>query len=332
MQTRSLGNQLTVSAIGYGCMGLSHAYGVALDRKDGIRRIQEAFEHGYTFFDTAEVYTGRYADGSLAVNEDIVGEALRPVRDQVIIATKGGISWGENFQTVQDSSPKSLRRSLEGSLRRLGVETIDLYYQHRPDPAREPEEVAQTMSTFIREGKIRSWAISNATADYVRRANAECKVAAVQMRYSMMARWHEPMFPMLEECSISLVAYSPLANGFLSAVQTATIDQYDKALDYRSRMPQYTAENMEKSRELITAIRTLAQEKNATPAQLSLAWMLCKKPWIIPIPGTSKSERIAENAAAADVILSKDEIARIDTLLDGLNLEVFGEAEKAWCK
>ncbi len=332
MQTRSLGGQLTVSAIGFGCMGLSHAYGVALERKDGIRRIQEAFEHGHTFFDTAEVYTGRYADGSVAVNEDIVGAALRPVRDKVVIATKGGISWGDNYEVVPDASPQSLRSSLEGSLKRLGVDTIDLYYQHKPDPAREPEEVAQTMSTFIREGKIRSWAISNATADYIRRANAECKVAAVQMRYSMMARWHESMFPMLEECNIALVAYSPLANGFLSAVQTATTDQYDKELDYRSRMPQYTAENMKKSMALINTLRTMAREKNATPAQLSLAWMLCKKPWIVPIPGTSKSKRIAENAAAADILLSQEEVARIDTLLDGLDLAVFGEAEKAWAK
>ena len=328
MKARKLGNELTVSSIGFGCMGLSHAYGVALEKDTAIRRIHEAFEKGYTFFDTAEVYVGQYADGSPAVNEELVGEALRPIRNNVVIATKGGIRWGNDHQTIPDASPASLRRSLENSLKRMGVETIDLYYQHKQDPAVEPEAVAQTMNAFIREGKIRYWGISNASSEYIRRADAECKVAAVQMRYSMVARWHENMFPLLEERNIGLVAYSPLANGFLSAVQTGA-EQYDKDLDFRSRMPQYTKDNMEKSRALLDSIHVMAQEKNATPAQISLAWMLCKKPWIVPIPGTSKSVRITENAGAADISLSHDDINRIDMLLDGIDLDVFGQWEKA---
>ena len=328
MKARKLGNELTVSSIGFGCMGLSHAYGVALEKDTAIRRIHEAFEKGYAFFDTAEVYVGRYADGSPAVNEELVGEALRPIRNKVVIATKGGIHWGNDHQVIPDASPASLRRSLENSLKRLGVETIDLYYQHKQDPAVEPEAVAQTMNDFIREGKIRYWGISNASSEYIRRADAECKVAAVQMRYSMMARWHEAMFPLLEERNIGLVAYSPLANGFLSAVRTGT-EQYDKDLDFRSRMPQYTKDNMEKSKSLLDSIRVMAQEKKATPAQISLAWMLCKKPWIVPIPGTSKSARITENAGAADISLSHDDINGIDMLLDGIDLEVFGQWEKA---
>ena len=166
MKARKLGNELTVSSIGFGCMGLSHAYGVALEKDTAIRRIHEAFEKGYTFFDTAEVYVGQYADGSPAVNEDLVGEALRPLRNKVIIATKGGIHWGNDHQTIPDASPASLRRSLENSLKRMGVETIDLYYQHKQDPAVEPEAVAQTMNAFIREGKIRYWGISNASSEY----------------------------------------------------------------------------------------------------------------------------------------------------------------------
>lgn len=322
MKQRKLGANLEVSAVGYGCMGLSHAYGTALDKPTAIRRIQEAFEADYTFFDTAEVYVGKYADGTPAVNEEVVGEAIRPFRDKIVLATKGGIRW-ENGKTVPDASRDSIRTSVENSLRRLGVDTIDLYYQHRQDKTKEPEEVAEIFAELIKEGKIRHWGISNATKDYIQRADAVCKVTAVQLRYSMMARWTEELFPMLEERHIGAVAYSPIANGFLSGkVQTA--DHYDSATDFRSFMPQYQKEQMEKSRELLEMIEALAKEKSATPTQISLAWMLCKKPWIVPIPGTTKSERIRENAEAADVVLTAEEIQNIDTKLDTMDLQVFG--------
>lgn len=324
MEKRILGVDLSVSAIGFGCMGLSHAYGVALEKPVAIRLIHEAVEMGYNFFDTAEVYVGKYADGSDAVNEEIVGEALRPIRDQVVIATKGGNYWGENHQILPDGRPESIRRSIENSLKRMGLDVIDLYYQHRQDPNVEPEVVADTMKTLMQEGKIRYWGISNASMDYIRRADAVCKVAAVQERYSMMAHWNEEKFPTLEELNIGLVAYSPLANGFLTGGFTGT-EQYDKNLDFRSRMPQYTESGVEKARVLMELVETLAAEKGCTLAQLSLAWMLCKKPWIVPIPGTSKSERIVENAGAANVLLTVEEIQRIDNALAGMELEVFGK-------
>lgn len=322
MKQRMLGD-LSVSAVGFGCMGLSHAYGAALEKTQAIGCIREAVEAGYTFFDTAEVYVGRYPDGSLAVNEELVGEALKPFRDEVVIATKGGNYWGENHQIIPDGSPASLRRSLESSLKRLGVETIDLYYQHREDPAVEPEVVAEAMQAFIREGKIRYWGISNASQEYIRRADAVCKVAAVQARYSMMAHWNESLFPMLEEMGIGFVAYSPLANGFLSGSYTGK-EQFDRELDFRSRMPQYTPEGAGKAEELMELLKSLAVERNITSAQISLAWMLCKRPWIVPIPGTTKAGRIRENADAASIMLEQDEIRKIDSLLETIDFDVFG--------
>lgn len=322
MEKRKLGNELTVSALGFGCMGLSHAYGTALEKPMAIKRIREAFDAGYTFFDTAEVYVGKFADGTPAINEEVVGEALRPIRNQVTICTKGGIRW-DGGNTVPDASRESIRTSVESSLKRLGVDTIDLYYQHRQDKTREPEEVADTFAELIKEGKIRYWGISNATKEYIARADAVCKVTAVQFRYSMMARWTEELFPLLEERKIGAVAYSPIANGFLSGkIQTA--EQYDSDTDFRSRMPQYQKEEMEKSRVLLEMIERLAKEKNATQAQISLAWMLCKKPYIVPIPGTTKAERIKENAEASGIVLTQKEIGEIDNQLDSMDLKVFG--------
>ena len=237
MKQRVLGNGLKVSAIGYGCMGLSHAYGPALEKSAAMQRIREAYDAGYTFFDTAEVYVGKFADGSPALNEEVVGAALRPIRDKVVIATKGGLHW-DNGKTVPDAGRESIKRSVENSLRRLGVETIDLYYQHRQDKTKEPEEVAEIFAELIKEGKIHYWGISNAAEDYIRRADSVCRVTAVQLRYSMMARWTEDLFPMLEELNIGAVAYSPIANGFLSG-KIKTADQYDAQTDFRRFMPQY---------------------------------------------------------------------------------------------
>lgn len=260
MERRKLGKDLEVLALGFGCMGLSHAYGTALEKKDAVKRIHEAYEQGYNFFDTAELYVGQFADGTPAPNEEVVGEALKPIRDKVILATKFGNFWDENHQLYQDGSPASIRKSVEASLRRLQTDYIDLYYQHTQDQKVEPEVVAEEMQKLMDEGKIRFWGISNASEDYVRRADAVCKVTAVQERYSMMARWNEKFFPMLEELNIGFVAYSPMANGFLSG-KVMTADHYEKGVDFRSRMPQFQAEEMEKSRKLLDMLNRLAAEK-----------------------------------------------------------------------
>lgn len=328
MDKRKLGKSLEVSAIGYGCMGLSHGYGIALEKKEAIQRIHSALDAGYTFFDTAEVYTGKFPDGTNSINEEIVGDALRPVRDKVVIATKCGIALDDSHNIHPNAKPEALRHSLEQSLRRMRIETIDLYYQHRTDPNVEPEVVAATMKDFIREGKIRCWGISNGSEEYVRRAHAVCPVTAVQLRYSMMARWNEKIFPLLEELDIGFVAFSPLANGYLSATHKAG-EKYDGNLDYRSWMPQYTPEGIKQATPLLELLNRLAKEKQATPAQISLAWVLCKKPWIVPIPGSSKTERIFENAGAANIKLASSEMDEIDNLLAKSDFQVFGEQEKA---
>ncbi len=314
---------IKVSPLGLGCMGLTHASGDPLPQEEAARVIREAYEVGYTFFDTAECYIGIDAEGKTVYNEDAVGRALRPIRDKVVIATKFGVQHNPDKTLGMDSRPETIRTSIEGSLKRLGCDYIDLYYQHRIDPAVEPEEVAQVMADLIKEGKIRAWGISEANEEYLRRANAVCPVAAVQNRYSMLARWHESLFPVLEELNIALVAFSPMANGFLTgAYSPQTTFEGDQ--DYRDGMPQYTKEGYEKDRAVLDLIRKFAQEKNATPAQISLAWMLCKKPWIIPIPGSRKPKRLRENFAAASVQLSSEEVKQIDTALDSMDLAVFG--------
>lgn len=324
MKQRILGaSGIAVSAVGMGCMGITHASGAPMPQKEGVQVIRAAYDMGCTFFDTAECYTGVYPDGSAAYNETVVGEALRPVRDRVVIATKCGVQHGKDRSLLLDSRPASIRASLEGSLRRLGTDYVDLYYQHRIDPAVPPEEVAGVMADLIREGKIRAWGISEANETYLRRAHAVCPVAAVQNRYSMMARWHEPLFPVLEELHIAWVAFSPMANGFLTGRYTPQ-SRFDGAADYRAAMPQYTEEGFRAAEGLLALLRRLAEEKHATPAQLSLAWMLCKKPYLIPIPGSRKPERLAEDFGAADVPLSAGDIARIDAALDTMHFAVFG--------
>ena len=326
MNTRTLGADLTVSAVGLGCMGFSHAYGAPTEKNEAIRSIRAAYDLGYTMFDTAETY-GTAADPH--ENEKLVGEALADVRNSVQIVTKFGIRFDEtsvavNKPLIPDARPETIRASVEGSLRRLGTDHIDLYFQHRMDPVVEPEAVAQVMADLIREGKITHWGISEVTEDYLRRAHKVCPVTAVQNRYSMMVRQHEALFPVLEELNVGFVAFSPMANGLLTACYGKD-DKFDPKLDYRSAMPQFTPEAAEENRELLQTLRNLAEEKHATPAQISLSWMLCKKPYIVPIPGSRKEERMRENAGAAEVVLSPAEVATLDRILETVPMSaVFG--------
>lgn len=326
MEKRMLGNGLEVSAVGLGCMGFSHAYGAPTEHGEAMRMIRSAYDLGYTFFDTAEVY-GTQDDPH--ANERLVGEALLDVRNNVRIASKFGIRFDmesseTNHPLIPDSRPEVIRSSVEGSLRRLQTDHIDLYFQHRIDPAVEPETVAEVMKELIREGKILHWGISETTEEYLRRAHRICPVTAVENRYSMMARQYETLFPALEELGVGLVAFSPMANGFLTGKYGKGL-QFDKKLDYRSNMPQFTDEAIEQNRELLALLDQMAEEKEATPAQISMAWMLCKKPWIVPIPGTRKAERMRENAGAADVKLTTEEVRQLDIALDQMVMsEVFG--------
>ena len=327
MTYRTLGlSGLRVSAIGLGCMGMSHAYGAPADRRDMAELLSDAVDLGYTFFDTAESY-GTAA--SPHDNEELLGEALKPFRDRIVLATKFGISF-ENPNTsgthavITDSRAEVIHRSVEGSLRRLQTDHIDLYYQHRTDPEVEPETVASVMADLIKEGKILHWGISEASEEYLRRAHRVCPVTAVQNRYSMMARWNESLFPVLEELGVGFVAFSPLANGLLSLYYTAN-DSFDAADDYRASMPQFRKESFGRNRELFALIDGLAEREHATPAQIALAWMLCKKPWIVPIPGTRKLSRLKENIGAADIQLSAEEIKDMDSALDTMRMsDVFG--------
>lgn len=326
MQYRTLGSDLTVSAVGLGCMGMSHAYGAPADKKEMTELLAQAVDLGYTFFDTAEVYgTPEHPHD----NEELVGAALKPYRDKIVLATKFGIHFGmsstaTNKPLVPDSRPEVIRASVEASLKRLGTDHIDLYYQHRLDPKIPIEEVAGVMADLIREGKITHWGLSEATEDTIRRAHAVCPVTAIQNRYSMMARWYESLFPVLEELHIGYVAFSPLANGFLSGKYDKS-SRFDAGTDYRSVMPQFQPENIDRNHDLLTLLQKLAEQNNATPAQISLAWMLCKKPYLVPIPGTRRLSRLLENAGAADVTLSAEEVAAIDKALDGMAMsEVFG--------
>lgn len=323
MKYRTLGKALEVSAIGFGCMGMTHAYGPPGDKKEMARVLAQAVDRGYNFFDTAEVY-GPYE------NEELVGEALKPFRNRVKIATKFGVRL-ENHSTgapIPDSRPETIRKSVEGSLKRLQTDYIDLYYQHRIDPDIPPEEVAGVMKELMAEGKISHWGISEATEDHIRRAHSVCPVTAVENRYSMMYRNYERLFPLLEELEIGFVPFSPLANGFLTAKYDKN-SKFEAGLDYRSNMPQFAAEAIDKNQELLDMLHGVAADKNATPAQISLSWMLCKKPWIVPIPGTRKTRRMMENAGAAGIELSIQEVQKLDEALDSMEMsEVFGGTKR----
>ncbi|RDZ11068.1 aldo/keto reductase [Priestia megaterium] len=315
MQKRSLGKSgLEVSSIGLGCMGMSHGYGPAPDRKEMISLIHAAIDRGVNFFDTAEVY-GPY------VNEELVGEALAPFKEEVMIATKFGIKVVDGKQVVE-SRPEQIRQSVEGSLKRLNVEAIDLYYQHRVDPDIPIEEVAGTVKDLIQEGKVKHWGLSEAGVKTIRRAHAVHPLAAIQSEYSMM--WRSPeeeLLPTLEELGIGFVPFSPLGKGFL----TGTIDKnatFSKS-DFRSIVPRFTPENLEANQTLIDLINKIAAGKNATPAQISLAWVLAQKSWIVPIPGTRKLNRLEENLGAVDVELTTRELSDLKEALS--KIEISGE-------
>ena len=324
MKKRKLGkSELFVNPVGIGCMGFSHASGDPVDNETAVNTLRQAYEMGYDFFDTAEAYTGFFQDGSVSYNEDLVGKALHDVRDKVVIATKMGVHHNADLSLTVDSRPETIRKSIEGSLKKLGTDYIDLYYQHRIDPNVEPEVVAETMNQLIKEGKIRYWGISETTEEYLRRADAVCPVTAIENRYSMMARWHESLFSVCEELDVAYVAFSPMANGFLTGKYTPNT-KFEGKYDYRAGMPQYTEAGYEKAKGLLTLLSELAEEKHATMGQLSLAWMICKKPYIIPIPGSRKLERLQENLEAGNIVLTQDEIAKIDTELNSMSFEVFG--------
>ncbi len=306
MQKRKLGkSNLEVSALGLGCMGMSIAYGPPADKKEMIALIGKAVERGITFFDTAELY-GPYT------NEELVGEALALFRGHVAIATKFGIKLDASGQQVQDSRPERIRQSIEGSLKRLKVDTIDLYYQHRVDPEVPIEEVAGTVKDLIREGKVKHFGLSEAGVQTIRRAHAVQPVTAVESEYSLWwRRPEEELLPTLEELGIGFVPFSPLGKGYL----TGKIDEnttFDKN-DFRNIVPRFTPEARKANQTLIALLGTIAGRKQATPAQIALAWLLTQKPWIVPIPGTRKLERLDENIGAVAVTLTSDDLREIES-------------------
>jgi aryl-alcohol dehydrogenase-like predicted oxidoreductase len=306
MQKRRLGKDgLEVSALGLGCMGMSMAYGPPADKKEMIALIGKAVERGVTFFDTAELY-GPYT------NEELLGEALAPFRGQVVIATKFGIKLDPRGQQVQDSRPERIRQSLEGSLKRLKVDAVDLYYQHRVDPGVPIEEVAGAVKDLIREGKVKHFGLSEAGAKTIRRAHAVQPVAAVQSEYSLW--WRKPeeeVLPTCEELGIGFVPFSPLGKGFLSGKidEKTTFD----TSDFRNIVPRFTPEARKANRALVDLLAKIAEVKKATPAQIALAWLLARKSWIIPIPGTTKLSRLEENIGATAVELTPDDLSGIDS-------------------
>ncbi|MFZ2213721.1 MAG: aldo/keto reductase [Trichococcus flocculiformis] len=317
MKTRVLGQGLEVSAIGLGCMGMDHAYGAPADREEMIKLIRRAVELGCNFFDTAVVYG--------EANEVLLGKALEIYnREDVIIATKFGI-YGQKMvdgkpENDLNSKPDSIREQLEGSLERLGVDYIDLYYQHRVDPEVEPEVVAGVMKELLAEGKIKHWGLSNAPLDYLRRAHAVCPVTCIENQYSMVFREPEDeIFKVCEELGIGFVAYSPLGNGFLSGKYDANT-VYPEG-DFRNKMGRFSPEVMQKNQALLALLKEIADGKNATSAQIVLAWELAQKPWIVPIPGTTKMHRLEENLGGVDIELSPEELKGINAALDALDID-----------
>ncbi len=313
MKKRKLGNSgFEVSAIGFGCMGMSQSYPPFPEKGEAISLLRSAVELGVTFFDTAEVY-GPYT------NEELVGEALEPYRDKVVIATKFGYHIQNGKSAGLDSRPETIRKAVEGSLKRLRTDHIDLLYQHRVDPNVPIEEVAETVGQLMKEGKVLYWGLSEAGAQTVRRANAVLPLAAVQSEYSMWYRKpEEGLFPALEELGVGFVAFSPLGKGFLTG--RFNKDTRFDSTDFRSSIPRFKPENLEVNQDLLELIKDIAAKKNATPAQIALAWVLAQKPWIVPIPGTKKLERLKENLGAQDIELSAQELAEINEALSKINI------------
>ncbi|RYE87335.1 MAG: aldo/keto reductase [Hyphomicrobiales bacterium] len=316
MEMRKLGRSgLEVSAIGLGCMGMSAAFGPAMDRLEAIKLIRAAVDAGVTFFDTAEVY-GPYA------NEELVGEALRPVRDQVVIATKFGfdIEGSPGFARKPLSKPEHIRRVVEGSLKRLQTDRIDLYYQHRVDPDTPMEDVAGAIKDLIAEGKVKHFGMSEAGVQSIGRAHAVQPVTALQSEYSLWFRQPErDILPLLEELGIGFVPFAPLGKGFLTG--TVAPDQAFGADDFRSKQPRFSEANRRANQVFVDALTALAAKKRATPAQVALAWLLARKPWIVPIPGTTKLHRVEENVAAAALILDADDLTQIEGALAGAEMQ-----------
>lgn len=313
MHKRKLGKSgLEVSALGLGCMGLSYGYGPATDTADAIKVIRAGFERGITFFDTAEAY-GPF------INESVVGEALEPVRDQVVIATKFGFREGDTTKGL-DSRPERIRQVAEAALKRLRTDRIDLFYQHRVDPAVPIEDVAGTVKDLIREGKVKHFGLSEAGVESIRRAHAIQPVAALQSEYSLW--WREPegeILPVLEELGIGFVPFSPLGKGFL----TGAIDAETSfgANDFRNTVPRFAPEARQANRTLVNVLSGIATRKQVTPAQLALAWLLAQKPWVVPIPGTTKLHRLEENAGGAAVVLSSDELREIEAAVSAIPVQ-----------
>lgn len=314
MKTRTLGNSgLEVSALGLGCMGLSFGYGTPTDKQEAIALIRAAFEKGVTFFDTAECY-GPFT------NEEIVGEALQPFRKDVVIATKFGFQDGDSTKGL-DSSPKKIRLVVEASLKRLKTDYIDLFYQHRVDPNVPIEEVAGTIKELIAEGKVKHFGLSEASVETIRRAHTVQPVTALQSEYSLFYREPEKeIIPALEELGIGFVPFSPLGKGFL----TGAINENTKfeSSDFRNIVPRFSEENRKANQVLVDLVKDIAAQKQATPAQVALAWLLAQKPWIVPIPGTTKLNRLEENIGGASVNLNQDELNTIHTALN--NIEIVG--------
>jgi len=315
MQKRRLGkSNLEVSAIGFGCMGLNFSYGTALEKKDAIAIIRAAFERGVTFFDTAEVY-GPFT------NEEIVGEALAPMRDKVVIATKFGFNIVDGKSAGLNSRPDHIRDVADASLKRLGIDVIDLFYQHRVDPNVPVEDVAGAVKDLIQQGKVRHFGLSEPGAATVRRAHAVQPVTALQNEYSLWTRGPETngILKACEELGIGLVAYSPLGKGFLTGAMSK--DTKVAKNDFRAILPRFTPEAMAHNQALVDLLKEIAGQKKATPAQIALAWLLAQKPWVVPIPGTTKLHRLEENLGGANVELTRQDIATIEAAASKIEVE-----------
>lgn len=315
MQKRFLGkDRLEVSAIGLGCMGMSQSYGPPQDKQEMIGIVRGAVERGITFFDTAEVY-GPF------INEELVGEALRPYRDQVVIATKFGFDIGEGAPLRGlNSKPDHIKAVAEASLRRLQTDVIDLFYQHRVDPSVPIEEVAGTVKELIEQGKVKHFGLSEAGAETIRRANAVQPVTALQSEYSLWFREHEAeIMPTVEELGIGFVSYSPLGKGFLTGAMNA--DTKFVSTDFRNSIPRFSPEAMKVNQALVDLISAFAQRKNATPAQIALAWVLARKPWMVPIPGTTKMHRLEENIGAVEVELTPEDVKELTEAADKIKIQ-----------